>query len=102
MEVYDFGLRLKELREAKKLSQKDVATRLNVVPSTISGYENNTVTPSLEQFVRMALLYNTSLDYMMGLDNRSCFYLDGLSKEQQQAILDVVNRLKDLFLQNTQ
>ena len=55
MEVYDFGLRLKELREAKKLSQKDVATRLNVVPSTISGYESNTITPSLEQFTRMAI-----------------------------------------------
>ena len=38
----------------------------------------------------------------MGLDNRSCFYLDGLSKEQQQAILDIVNRLKDLFLQDQQ
>ena len=100
MEVYDFGLRLKELREAKRLSQKDVATRLNVVPSTISGYENNTVTPSLEQFTRMALLYNTSLDYMMGLDNRSCFYLDGMSEDQQQAILDIVDRLKDLFLKD--
>lgn len=78
MEVYDFGLRLKELREAKKLSQKDVATRLNVVPSTISGYESNTITPSLEQFTRMAILYNASLDYMMGLDNRSCFYLEAV------------------------
>ena len=100
MEVYDFGLRLKELREAKNLSQKDVAKRLNVVPSTISGYESNTVTPSLEQFTRMAILYNTSLDYMMGLDNRACFFLDGLSKDQQQVILDIVGRLKDLFLQD--
>lgn len=100
MEVYDFGLRLKELREAKKLSQKDVAIRLNVVPSTISGYESNTITPSLEQFTRMAILYNTSLDYMMGLDNRTYFYLDDLSKDQQQAILDIVTRLKGLLLQN--
>ncbi|NCE66198.1 XRE family transcriptional regulator [Pseudoflavonifractor sp. 524-17] len=97
MEVYDFGLRLRELREAKKLSQTEVAVRLNVVPSTISGYESNTITPSLEQFTRLAILYNTSLDYMMGLDNRTCFYLDGLSKEQQQAILDIVNRLKELL-----
>ena len=99
MEVYDFGLRLKELREAKKLSQKDVADRLSVVPSTISGYENNTITPSLEQAIRLAILYHTSLDYMMGLDNRVCFYLDGLSENQQQTILDVVNRLKQSFSQ---
>lgn len=100
MKIYDFGLRLRELRKAKKLSQKDVATRLNVVPSTISGYESNTITPSLEQFTRIAILHNASLDYIMGLDNRSCFYLDGLSKEQQQSILDIVNRLKDLFSQD--
>mgnify|MGYP005845280873 CR=1 FL=1 len=98
MEVYDFGLRLKKLRESKKLSQTEVAARLNVVPSTISGYESNTITPSLEQFARLAIMYNTSLDYMMGLDDRTCFYLDGLSKEQQQTILDVVNRLKQSFL----
>lgn len=99
MEVYDFGLRLKELREAKKLSQTEVAARLNVVPSTISGYESNTITPSLEQFTRLAILYNTSMDYMMGLDNRTCFYLDDLDKSQQQAILDIVNRLKQSYLQ---
>ena len=93
MEVFDFGLRLKELREAKHLSQSDVASRLNVSRSTISGYESNTTTPSLEQFTRLAILYNTSLDYMMGLDNRICFYLDGLSKNQQQTIFDIVNRL---------
>ena len=84
------------------MSQKDVAMRLNVVPSTISGYESNTITPSLEQFARMAILYNASLDYMMGLDSRSCVYLDGLSKDQQQAILDIVSRLKDLFLHGKQ
>lgn len=63
MKVFDFGLRLKELREAKQLSQTEVAVRLNVSRSTISGYEGNTTTPSLEQFTRLAILYNTSLDY---------------------------------------
>ena len=99
MEVFDFGLRLRELRDAKHLSQSDVASRLNVSRSTVSGYESNTTTPSLEQFTRLAILYNTSLDYMMGLDNRVCFYLDGLSENQQQTILDVVNRLKQSFSQ---
>lgn len=98
MEIYDFGLRLKELREAKQLSQQDVATRLNVGRTTISGYERNIITPSVEQLVRMAVLYNTSLDYMMGLEKRVCFYLDDLSESQQQTVLDVVTRLKQEFL----
>lgn len=97
MKIYDFGLRLKELREAKQLSQQEVAERLNVGRSTVSGYERNIITPSVEQLVRMAVLYNTSLDYMMGLDDRACFYLDDLSESQQQTVLDVVIRLKQEF-----
>ncbi len=98
MEIYDFGLRLKELRKARQLSQKDAATRLNVGRSTLSGYERNTITPSIEQLTRMAILYNTSLDYMMGLENRVCFYLDGLNERQQRVVLDIVKQLKQEFL----
>lgn len=100
MEVYDFGLRLRGLREDRRLSQKEVAARLNVGRSTVSGYERNTITPSLEQLVRLAVLYNTSLDYMMGIDDRTCFYLDDLNKSQQETVLDIVRRLKQEFLDN--
>lgn len=96
--VYDFGIRLKELRESKHLSQSDVARRLGMTRSTVSGYECNTITPSLEQLVNMAVLYNSSLDYIMGMDNRTYIYLDDLSQSQQQTILDMVNRLKREFL----
>lgn len=96
--MYDFGLRLKELREAKGLSQIDVGKRLDVTRSTISGYECNSITPSLEQLVRLAVLYNASLDYMMGMENRSALYLDDLSESEQRTILDVVDRLKKEFL----
>ena len=97
MAVYDFGLRLKELREGKRLSQSDVASRLEVTRATISGYECNTITPSVKQLVKLAVLYNTSLDYIMGMENRSYHYLDDLSESQQKTVLDVVDRLKQEF-----
>ena len=96
--VYDFGVRLKELRKAKRLSQSDVARRLEVTRSTVSGYECNTITPSLDQLVKMAVLYNTSLDYMMGLEKRTPIFLDDLSESQQQTVIDLVLRLKKEFL----
>lgn len=98
MAVYDFGIRLKELREAKHLSQKESAGRLHVTRATISGYERNTITPSVEILVKMAVLYNTSLDYMLGMENRAHLYLDDLSKTQQKTVLDIVERLKEEFL----
>ena len=101
MAVYDFGMRLKELRGAKRLSQSAVAERLDVTRATISGYECNTITPSVEQLVKLAVLYNTSLDYMMGMENRSYFYLDDLSESQQKTVLDIVYRLKKEFQQDS-
>ena len=97
--IYDFGMRLKELRDTKHLSQSDVAARLEVSRATISGYECNTITPSVEQLVKLAVLYNTSLDYMMGMHNRPYLYLDDLSESQQRTVLDIVNRLKQEFQQ---
>lgn len=95
--IYDFGMRLRELRDAKGLSQTDVAERLDVTRSTISGYENNIITPSVEQLVKLAVLYNVSLDYMMGMENRSAFYVDDLTESQQKTVLDIVERLKREF-----
>jgi len=100
MAVYDFGMRLKELRESKRLSQTDVAARLDVSRATISGYECNTITPSVEQLVKLAVLYNASLDYMLGMENRSYLYLDDLTESQQRTVLDIVDRLKKEFLSN--
>ena len=57
--VYDFGMRLKELRVRKGFSQSTVANRLGVSVKTIYRYENNTLSPSLGTVKQIALLYNT-------------------------------------------
>lgn len=97
MEVFDFGLRLKELRERKKLSQADVAKRLGVTRAAVSGYECNTSSPSVEQLINLALLYNASLDYITGIDKRPHFYLEGLNSYQEETILNMVDLLKQEF-----
>lgn len=95
--VYDFGARLKELRKNKHLSQSEAGKRLGVTRSTISAYERNVKTPSVDILVQIAVLYNVSIDYIMGLKNRTSLYLDDLSESQQQTIIDIVERLKSEF-----
>lgn len=89
--TYDFGLRLRELRLKKKLTQAQVAKRLNISKSIISGYENNTKTPSLEILTQLCVLYDVSSDYVLGLDNRKMMFIDGLT-QQQLNILQVLVR----------
>lgn len=87
------GLRLKELRESKGLSQSQVAKRLSLSRASISGYENNLAVPSIEVVCKFALLFGVSSDYLLGLDNRKAIIIDGLTKRQMDVITDIINTL---------
>lgn len=95
MEIYDRGLRLKALRKKAGLTQKDVATKLGITRSTVSAYERNNKSPSLEMLEGLAVLYHSSVDYILGLDNRTNFFIDDLTDNQQQIILTIVKLLRD-------
>jgi transcriptional regulator with XRE-family HTH domain len=95
MEIYDRGLRLKALRKKCRLSQQEVADRLGITRSTVSAYECNNKSPSLDVLERMAVLYHSSVDYMLGMDNRTSFYIDDLTPAQQEIILNIVQMLRD-------
>ena len=98
MEIYDFGIRLKQLRKKKGLSQSEVAKRLDVTKNTISSYERNVISPKLEVLVALAVLYNSSVDYILGLSKRSHIYIDDCAPEHQKLIINVVESIKtDLY-----
>lgn len=61
--------RLKDLREDKDLFQKDIAKILNIAQTTYSGYETGNREMSYELLIKVALFYNTSIDYILGLTN---------------------------------
>lgn len=92
--IYDFGLRLKELRKKKKLSQSQVSTRLNITKSSISGYENNIITPSNDIIVKLALLYGVTTDYLLGLDNNESIVISDLTNNQKEIVRLLVNEFK--------
>lgn len=89
--AYDFGLRLRQLREEKHFSRASLAKKLGVSPETIYRYENNIQTPSLEREKQMAVLLHTSLDYLVGLDNTRTIRLPTLSDQQRTALLDFLS-----------
>lgn len=92
--IYDFGLRLKELRKKKKLSQSQVSARLNITKSSISGYENNIITPSNDIIVKLALLYGVTADYLLGLDNNESIVISDLTNNQKEIVRLLVNEFK--------
>lgn len=64
--------RLKKLRKEKQISQKDLAKKLNLSPSTIAMYETEKRKPDSETLERMSNYFDVSIDYLLGLtDERS-------------------------------
>lgn len=84
--VYDFGVRLRELRKQRGMSCAALAQRLGVSRETIYRYEGNVQTPSLDRAKQIAAILNTSLDYLVGLDNVYTITVSGLSDEQRATL----------------
>lgn len=97
MEVYDFGLRLKKLREKRKLSQGDVARKLNVTGATISGYEANTQSPPIETLKKLSLIFGVSSDYLLGLQDREEIFLDGFNRQEKDTLIQMIEAIRKGF-----
>ena len=85
-QVYDFGIRLRQLREERGLSRKALAKKLEVSEETIYRYENNVQTPTLDRTKQIAVILRTSIDYLVGIDNQYTLKFPSLSKEQRNAL----------------
>ena len=84
--------RLKQLREAKNLTQLRLAMELNVSQETISGYEIGKAVPPAEMLVKLADTLDTSVDYILGrTDIKSTLRASELS-EQEAEILTILRR----------
>lgn len=68
----NYGNRLKQLRNKKGLSQKELTERLNINRSTYARYETSATQPDYETLERLADFYEVSVDYILGrTDNPS-------------------------------
>ncbi len=92
--MYDFGLLIKQLRKSKGLSQARLGEKINVSKTAVSKYESNTQSPTLETFIKLAQVFNVSLDYLAGIEVNSSVPLDGLSKEQAEILLSLSEAFK--------
>ena len=71
-----FADRLRELRKSKGLSQSELAKRLNVAKSTVSMLEVGSRKPSWELMEQIADFFNVDLDYLLGKEEQSRYFLD--------------------------
>ena len=63
-----FSERLKTLRKEKKLTQKELAEQIGISQKSYSHWETGKNEPSLENLIKLADLFEVSLDWLFGRD----------------------------------
>lgn len=91
--MYDLGLRSKETRTRRGISQKELAQRINKSKSAVCGYETNAQIPPLEVLVSIASVLNVSLDYLVGFSEADSISMRNLTDQQR----NIVNLLFDEY-----
>ena len=89
--------KLKELRIQHHYSQKEVAHKLQISPSIVSGYETGERTPSTEILLALSYLYQCSTDYLLGkVTDTPAVILNtaGLNQAQIQALQTLIQVMK--------
>ncbi|OSA92541.1 UNVERIFIED_ORG: transcriptional regulator [Clostridium botulinum] len=90
------GKKIKFLRNEQGITQDQLADYINVSRQSVWGYENNSVEPSLNVLVKIADVFNVSLDYLLcrtsekynlNLENQT-------NKELLLKIYDILNSYK--------
>lgn len=64
-----FAKRLRELRQEKGLSMKQLAKELNTTDAAVSNWENEINEPKISYLKAIAQYFNVSADYLLGLEN---------------------------------
>ena len=85
------------LRQQHKLSQSEVARRLNISSSAVSAFEAEQISPSLETLVKLANLYHVSTDYLLGVDyprDKAVLDTSGLNKQQLTVLQNLIDVMK--------
>lgn len=60
-------LRIRDIREDRDLTQSKLAKLLNCTQQTYSRYETGEITIDINSLEKLALFYETSIDYLIGL-----------------------------------
>lgn len=88
------GEKIKALRTAKKMSQKELAERIGIAKSVISFYESGDRSPSYDVLIKIARIFNVTTDYLLDVERERVLNVSDLTEEDIAVVSTVVEALK--------
>ena len=99
IDYFKLGLKIKEVRQSKGLTQDKLAEMVSCNTSHISNIENNHTKVSLNVLLSIANALNTSIDYLLSnqyensslaLDNEILRAIQNCDDEKKEKILKII------------
>lgn len=92
MSIKEFGLKLKKLREEKRLSQRGLGLSVGLSDKTISSYETGRSYPNLELLKRLGDVLGKPIDYFISSPTKDSLtqeYLEKIQSKQNELERDI-------------
>ena len=80
--------RIKELRKKRKLSQRELAERINVSQQTVGSWETGRSEPNSDMMLRLSELFGVTLDYLLGKNQTPIWANDKDTNDLEKFLTD--------------
>ncbi len=87
--------RIRELRQARNLTQVDLAKELGVTKQSVSNWENDNIQPSIEMLIKTADFFGVSTDYLLGIEKSNLIDVSNLPIDFVTHIRQVIEDFKN-------
>lgn len=92
--MVDCSEKIRSLREARGLTQIQVAKRVGVSKAMISAYETASKAPSIEVLIRLSRLFGVSVDYLVCVDAPKTIDVSGLDDESAALLAALTEKMR--------
>lgn len=91
----DIADKIRALRESRGITQAELARQLGVTRSGVNAWEMGLSVPSTQYVIDLALFFNVSTDFLLGIDSSSTLNIEGLSDSDVCMLRALIDRLKN-------
>ena len=96
-----FAINVKNLRKELGITQTELAEKIFVNKSMISAYEKGKRMPSLDALIQLSVIFNVSVDYLLGIQKRSnndketTIDISGLTEKQKDIVAELIETFRE-------
>ena len=95
--AYKIGIRIRDFRESKGLTQKELAEIVGVQDAVISNWETGRNSPNVDVLKKLCTALNTSADELIGIKRKENKGLSNEAKKVAAAFDDSDYKIKQII-----